>query len=905
MQFTRLRLKNYKCYESLDVELSQGVTVVHGVNGSGKSSLLNACFFGLYGTDALEPQQTLESIITKDKESTEVELWFEHAGYQYQLQREIRQSGSQIHHSSKLNTPNKQLEGVTETEQEIQQLLRMDADAFLNCAFVRQGDITRLLTASPTERQRMIDELLQLGKLDLYQERMNNARVGVDRVRRAQETRLGSLQDEINDLEAEDLPTELDSLSDEINEIESRRNTIEEKRDEVEEELRDIESQQEEISEFQTELTETEQELDEKQESLEETRERLDSLDAEIEELNNERNRIEEKIQSLVESASIELSEPMSVEEAANCTTEITTAIDSVSERLESKTEDITELRENAQAAAATSRQVANQLQEILEQATEEESRAEELVAEATEKQEQIESREEKLAEKQERIEEKKAAFDDSEIPELVGYGDANNYLESVSDRLSDLEEKDRKIDSEYTRVCDRVEHAEKLLAAGKCPECGQSVDEAPEVESVETDRETADRLARELEDVEKSITRVEDEQERAEALVEIESEIQQLESECESIRALLAEQKSSIENLHESAEKLRGSVAEKREKHEALREKKAQKEQTRDSFISSIERLSEEKSSLETEKDELERLLDTIRNGEQVVSRIDEKQSRREDITALHAEQESQLMELTEEVRELQEAVDSAQIEELKAQYEKLESKHSGFTDRLEELSTDLEELTEERGRVHSAIQRLEKKQEEADEAEEKLDAVENVVRECEELEMFYGELQTDLRQRNITQLEQLVNDIFSLVYQNDSYSRIELTGEYELAIYEKTGESLEPTELSGGEKALFNLSLRCAIYQLLAEGIEGQAPLPPLILDEPTVHLDDEHVNRISELVDRMRQLGVDQTIVVSHEAEIVDSADERIEVTQNPSTNRSSVNVESTDLLAGLAD
>jgi exonuclease SbcC len=51
----------------------------------------------------------------------------------------------------------------------------------------------------------MIDELLQLGKLDEYQDRMDNARVGVDRVRRAQETKLSSIQDEIAALEEEGL----------------------------------------------------------------------------------------------------------------------------------------------------------------------------------------------------------------------------------------------------------------------------------------------------------------------------------------------------------------------------------------------------------------------------------------------------------------------------------------------------------------------------------------------------------------------------------------------------------------------------------------------------------------------------------------------------------------------------
>ncbi len=903
MLFSRLRLQNYKCYETLDVELRPGVTVVHGVNGSGKSSLLNACFFGLYGTDALEVNQTLESIITKNKDTTEVELWFEHAGINYQLERKIRRSGSQVSHQATLQTPDGHIDGITETEEKIQELLRMDAEAFLNCAFVRQGDIARLLTATPRERQRMIDELLQLGKLDAYQERMDNARVGVDRVRRAQETKLSSVQEEIEKLEDAELQTQLESLNTKITEIETEQENLEENREDVAEAMREIEEKLEDVTELQNELQSKTGSLEEKQEEFQQTKERIEALDDEIEGLRSEQQRVFEGILSKQETVDADIPEPSSIEEALEHADVINDEISVISDQVEEKSEEITELREKAQAAAATGSQLAEQLSELREEAEKEESRAEELVAEADEKEATMEKREERLREKEARIKEKKAAFAAPDIPESVGFGDAEAHEESLAERLVELESEERELQAECTRVEERVSHAETLLAEGKCPECGQSVETAPEVASIEADRETLQRLESELDALSESLTEVRAERERAEELRETETEIRQLESECESLRELLTEQESNIQSLRDSAERLFAASEEKQEKRGSLEEKKTQKEQTRDQYLAAIEKLSEEKSQLTDEEELLESLLESIRKGDQIVAEVTEKQSRREDIEALKSEQEAQIDALTDEIAALKERVDPAEIEELESEYETRKKEYDEITEQVSALSSELEDLTEERGRVRSAVNRLETKREEAETIEEKLMAVASVVEECEELELLYGELQTDLRQQNITQLEQLVNEIFSLVYQNDSYSRIELTGEYELSIYEKSGESLDPTELSGGEKALFNLSLRCAIYQLLAEGIEGKAPLPPLILDEPTVHLDEEHVNRISDVVDRMRQLGVDQTIVVSHEPEIVESADERIEVTQNPSTNRSSVNVESTDLLAGL--
>ncbi|MDX1745154.1 MAG: chromosome segregation protein, partial [Halobacteriales archaeon] len=119
-----------------------------------------------------------------------------------------------------------------------------------------------------------------------------------------------------------------------------------------------------------------------------------------------------------------------------------------------------------------------------------------------------------------------------------------------------------------------------------------------------------------------------------------------------------------------------------------------------------------------------------------------------------------------------------------------------------------------------------------------------------------------------------------------------IELSPAYELTVYQKDGEPLEPDQLSGGERALFNLSLRSAIYRLLAEGIDGAAPMPPLILDEPTVFLDGGHVSRLVDLVESMRDLGVEQIILVSHDDELVGAADDLLTVEKDPTTNRSAV-------------
>ncbi len=46
MRVTRIRLRDFRNYEAAEVELAEGLTVVMGANGAGKTNLLEAVYFG-------------------------------------------------------------------------------------------------------------------------------------------------------------------------------------------------------------------------------------------------------------------------------------------------------------------------------------------------------------------------------------------------------------------------------------------------------------------------------------------------------------------------------------------------------------------------------------------------------------------------------------------------------------------------------------------------------------------------------------------------------------------------------------------------------------------------------------------------------------------------------------------
>ncbi|TKX77157.1 chromosome segregation protein, partial [Halorubrum sp. SD626R] len=183
MNFDRVRLSNFKPYGDADLRLTEGVTVIHGLNGSGKSSLLEACFFALYGSTALDG--TLDDVITNGEEETEVELWFTHDGASYRVERRLKAYDGRIDHQCTLEATDGSdvtRDGARAVREFVTELLRMDAEAFVNCAYVRQGEVNKLINATPRERQDTIDDLLQLGKLEEYRERAGDARLGDEAV---------------------------------------------------------------------------------------------------------------------------------------------------------------------------------------------------------------------------------------------------------------------------------------------------------------------------------------------------------------------------------------------------------------------------------------------------------------------------------------------------------------------------------------------------------------------------------------------------------------------------------------------------------------------------------------------------------------------------------------------------
>jgi len=171
----RLRLSGFTSYseaEPAEVDFTGlDLACISGSNGAGKSSLLDAITYALYG----EARKRDESLINNASKRAEVVFDFEYEGQTYRVIRALaRGKGSQVDFLVK-NAENgwKVLteRTVTETNATIARTLRLDYETFVNASFFLQGKADSFSTQKPSDRKRILSSILGLDQWERYRER--------------------------------------------------------------------------------------------------------------------------------------------------------------------------------------------------------------------------------------------------------------------------------------------------------------------------------------------------------------------------------------------------------------------------------------------------------------------------------------------------------------------------------------------------------------------------------------------------------------------------------------------------------------------------------------------------------------------------------------------------------------
>src|SRR3989442_1360005 len=90
MELRRLRLVNFRQHAHTELEFGPGITGIIGPNGSGKTTILEAIAWALYGVQAVRgDKDSIRRIGVKGRANVEVELEFRLGAHEYRVARTL------------------------------------------------------------------------------------------------------------------------------------------------------------------------------------------------------------------------------------------------------------------------------------------------------------------------------------------------------------------------------------------------------------------------------------------------------------------------------------------------------------------------------------------------------------------------------------------------------------------------------------------------------------------------------------------------------------------------------------------------------------------------------------------------------------------------------------------------
>jgi len=149
-------------------------------NGAGKSTILEMIVFGLYGK-LLKKMNHKEAMNTKLKKGLEVEIEFEKGGKHYRVLRKKatkdKSMSVQLWRDGEEWT---QGSGVSDTQKEIEKVVGLSYEAFINISFFGQHNMHQFLSCDAAKKREIVENLLSLEKYNLYCKRAKDKKKALE-----------------------------------------------------------------------------------------------------------------------------------------------------------------------------------------------------------------------------------------------------------------------------------------------------------------------------------------------------------------------------------------------------------------------------------------------------------------------------------------------------------------------------------------------------------------------------------------------------------------------------------------------------------------------------------------------------------------------------------------------------
>ncbi len=836
-----LRIAGFLSYrEAVELDFSPiTLACISGHNGAGKSSLLDAITWCLFG----EARGKSSDIINLNAEvkAAEVTLTFQHEGSLYRIQRTLpRNKSAVLEFQIKSEDGWRPLTEKTtrDTQARIEQTLRLDYETFVNASFFLQGKADQFTQQNAAKRKEVLSAILGLEAWEEYKNRTAQRRRDIEREADEIEGRIAEIEAEL--AEEESRKARLAGLETRLKELASARAAqetvlekikqnaalLEEQRKLTSTLLASLERSRTALAALETRLTSRESDL----------RSYLDLLDrsAEIEAAYKEWQTVRKKLEEWEKIASKFRKQE---EERAP----LLTKIEKEKARLE----------EERRTLKAKEEEVRNQ------------------VSVTSELKKSIEAAETALKEAEARVAER---------------AELESRRSEARERLAARKAENETLKLEMNQLKERIEALQSALGA-TCPLCGQELSESHRkstLEQLEAEgREKGDRYRANTDEAKSLTAEIANYQLQITNLASAENdrlkfaaEISQLTERLENLQTLAQEWESSGKKRLQEVEQLLESGAYAREEQQQLAELDAQLAQL-GYDASAHDQARRRENELRSVEEEYGNLKSAKEAGRQIES----------EIASLKAEIENRKTEIENLTAEYHTAQTHLQTAETQ-------------TPSVEEAERELFKLREEENKVRAElggarqrvdileVQRARKK-----DFEKEREELRKQIARHKTLERAFGKdgVPALLIEQALPQIEDKANEILDRLSDGQMSIRFVTQTEYK---DKKRGDLKETLDIqisdsagarnyemySGGEAFRVNFAIRLALSEILAQ--RKGARLQTLVIDEGFGSQDTQGRQRLIEAINLVKN-DFAKILVITHLDELKDAFPTRIEV------------------------
>jgi len=803
-----VKLRNIRSYSSsIKIEFQEGRTLLLGDIGSGKSSILQAIEFALFGTGTSSESVKGSSLLRRGSKKGSVELCIEVSKKEIIIWRGLEKASTGIKQSNGYLIINGEKQAYTPVELKTRIIEILNYPREL--ASKSKSPVFRFTVYTPQEQMKQILNMGSDERVDTFRKIFQ-----IEKYKRIKEN------------------------------SQALRSFLREKIEYSKGLSQDISEKKEELKTLLKKISERKESLKAIRESIVEKKENLKKIESEVELLKKKK----EELSSIQQQLASAFSKASGLGSRAS------------------------ELRESIQANESEVEKSSQKLKEIkLPEVKEQELRQQYKrisgeIAEANASKATLHEKLQQVKNSLQEVESSKKDCEDakSQLSKIEHFDiDASRRkLEEIKKIEKSLGEKLASIEKELFSCRSQVEKeeqlAEKVSRMDSCPLCKQPVGESHKQEICEKSAEAKKKLKEKMGQLEKDQSGFKQELEKA-------SEQSALAAKQVEQALISSEKKEQLKNALYNYEK---ALSKEKDLKESLQ--KTQRE------IEKAESYPFEKKMQELE--DIDASLRAFSEHSKLSALISEKQKQLGLAKKALEQARADIKELNKSNLSLKEKEDL-----LKKEIREKEPAEKDFVSQKEALS----ELNSKEKMILEIAKEDEEKAEKArvqisekEKAKAEMERSRKILSWSSEVFIPMVEnIEKHLFARVYNEFDALFREWFEMLVEDESI-KVRLDPTF-TPIIVQNGYDADVSDLSGGEKTSLALAYRLSLNQVINDVISGINTKDILILDEPTDGFSTEQMDRVRDVLDRLK---IRQVIIVSHESKMESLVDYRIRVSKD---------------------